>query len=374
MNRRIQAIAALWLGLAGSVHGAPADWMLGPFQRPDNAAPILRANPGSVFDCPMRKRPVYWESTHTFNPASVVKDGKVYVIYRAEDDNGGGIGGYTSRLGLASSDDGIHFKTEPAPVLFPAEDDQKANEWEGGCEDPRCVETEDGGYALFYTQYHRLPTGPRSTGLGMAISKDLVHWTKLGPVTGRDENGKTVAPSKSASLVSAVRAGRVVATKINGLYWLYYGEGTIHLLSSPDLRHWTPVPGFAVAPRPGKFDSLLAECGPPALLTADGIVLLYNGKNAGGGKGDPAFKQGVYTDGQILFDAGDPTHLLAHPEQPFFHPELPWEITGQYGEGTTFIEGLTFFKNRWFLYYGCADSFVGVAIADAKPAELNPAR
>ena len=85
----------------------------------------------------------------------MVKDDKIYVLYRAEDDTGNHIGGYTSRLGLASSSDGIHFDREPAPVFFPANDDQKDREWEGGCEDPRCVETQDGQYALFYTQYFR---------------------------------------------------------------------------------------------------------------------------------------------------------------------------------------------------------------------------
>ena len=42
----------------------------------------------------MCKAPVRWQATHTFNPAAVVKDGKVYVLYRAEDDSGSGIGGY----------------------------------------------------------------------------------------------------------------------------------------------------------------------------------------------------------------------------------------------------------------------------------------
>jgi hypothetical protein len=42
-----------------------------------------------------------------------------------------------------------------------------------------------------------------------------------------------------------------------------------------------------MAPRPGRFDSFLVEAGLPAALTRDGIVLLYNGRNAATG-GDPA--------------------------------------------------------------------------------------
>ena len=63
------------------------------------------------------------------------------------------------------------------------------------------------------------------------------------------------------------------------------------------------------------------------------------------------------------FDSGGLTEIgpLA---LPFIQPALPWEKTGQYAAGTTFIEGLVLFRGKWFLCYGCADSFVGVAICD----------
>ena len=64
-----------------------------------------------------------------------------------------------------------------------------------------------------------------------------------------------------------------------------------------------------------------------------------------------------------MFAADDATKLLARREKPFFKPELPFEKTGQYAAGTTFVEGLVFFLNKWILYYGCADSAVGVASA-----------
>ena len=136
MTRRLMNTLA-FLASALSLHAQEPGWQMGPFQRPADAQPIIKPDPGLVFDCPMRKEPVRWQATHTFNPAAVVKDGKVYVLYRAEDDHGGGIGGYTSRLGLAVSDDGVHFEKMPTPVLYPAEDEQKGREWEGGCEDPR---------------------------------------------------------------------------------------------------------------------------------------------------------------------------------------------------------------------------------------------
>jgi beta-1,2-mannosidase len=313
----------------------------------------------------MRGNSVHWESSHTFNPAAVVKDGKVWVIYRAEDDSGQGIGGYTSRLGLASSSDGIHFQPRRTLILFPGDDSEKSREWEGGCEDPRCVETEGGTYVLFYTQYARSADSAQ-TDLGMATSRDLIHWQKTGPVQGLRPDGSFVTPSKSASLVTEVKHGRLMAAKIAGKYWLYYGEGAIHLLSSPDLKSWTEAPGLSIAARAHRFDSSLAECGPPAVLTRQGIVLIYNGRNTEDDSRDPSLPGGTYCGGEVLLDSKDPSKVLARSDTPFFKPELPWERTGQYSAGTTFLEGLVLFHHKWFLYYGAADTYVGVAVADSK--------
>jgi predicted GH43/DUF377 family glycosyl hydrolase len=147
---------------------------------------------------------------------------------------------------------------------------------------------------------------------------------------------------------------------------VYWGEKIVHLAWSPDLIHWTPVmdeQGHALAllgPRPGLFDSGFPEVGPPAVLTSKGIVLIYNAKNALQ-HGAPGVGGGAYSDEQALFAANDPAKLLARAKTPFFKPERPFEKSGQYGAGTTFAEGLVYFHHHWFMYYGCADSRVGVA-------------
>jgi predicted GH43/DUF377 family glycosyl hydrolase len=334
------------------------DWAIGPFTRPADAQPVIKPDTNSVFDCPMRKAPVHWEAMHTFNPAAVVKDGKVYVLYRAEDDSSkggkGGIGAFTSRLGLAVSDDGIHFVKEPKPVFYPAEDDQKDNEWYGGCEDPRLAQGPDGTYYLTYTMYARdIPT--KGIRLGIATSKDLHNWTK---------HGFAGIGKKSAAIVQEIKDGHLVAAKINGKYWMYVGTSFVSLASSDDLIHWGNGKKVMTT-RKGFADSGLDEVGPLALLTDKGIILFYNGmNNAPNKRGDPQLSAGVYTGMQALFDAKDPSKLIARMDHPYIKPELPWEKSGQYKQGTTFTEGLALFKNQWFLYYGCADTFVGVAMAD----------
>jgi beta-1,2-mannosidase len=346
-----------------------AEWMLGPFARPADAQPVISARPASVFTDPITGAPVHWEALHTFNPAAVVRDGKIQVLYRSEDDSGAmQIGMHTSRLGLAVSEDGVHFDREAAPVFYPAKDSQQAREWPGGTEDPRLVESPDGGYVLTYTQWNR-----ETYRVGIATSPDLHTWTKHGPAFGMARYGGL--KYKSAGIVTeCVTKARCIAAKIDGHYWMYWGEGEIHLATSDDLIHWSPLEGADHQPRvlmrarARRFDSGLPEVGPPPVLTKAGIVLLYNGKNAEGAGRDPALAAGAYAVGQALFSARNPAKLISRTNKPFFEPQLPWEKSGQYAAGTTFAEGLVWFQNHWVLYYGCADSRVGVAMSPVSSA------
>lgn len=320
----------------------------------------MQPRPESVFVCPIRKAPVHWEALHTFNPAAIVRAGKVYLLYRAEDDTGEmAIGGHTSRIGLAESADGIHFSRHPEPVLYPANDDQKDREWPGGCEDPRIVESPDGTYVMTYTQWNRT-----TYDAAIATSPDLVNWTKHRPMLARALGGKYKdLQYKSAAIVTKLENGRLIAAKIGGAFWMYWGEGRIHLARSGNLIDWEAIEDRqgglldVLGPRPGKFDSSFPEAGPPPVLGRAGIVVIYNGKNST----DPDLPKDTYAAGEALFAAGDPRKLIERLDQPFFQPAMAFERSGQYTAGTTFTEGLVFFHDRWFLYYGCADSLVGVA-------------
>src|SRR3979411_2977605 len=71
-------------------------WQIGPFTRPASGNPVIAPRPDSTFIDPILRSPVHWEVLHTFNPAAIVRDGKIFVLYRAEDDSGAmEIGGHT---------------------------------------------------------------------------------------------------------------------------------------------------------------------------------------------------------------------------------------------------------------------------------------
>ena len=294
-----------------------------------------------------------------------VLNGRVVLLYRAEDNSATGIGQRTSRIGYASSDDGLHFERHGAPVLYPNPSDSQAEfECPGGCEDPRVAMTEDGTYVMFYTQWNR-----KVARLAVATSRDLIHWIKHGSVFAQAYGGRFKDNfSKSASIVTKMKGGKQVIAKINGKYWLYWGETFVNVATSDDLVNWTPMLDAegnllrVMEPREGYFDSHLTECGPPAILTKKGILLIYNGKNLPGDKGDSRYTANAYCAGQALFDAKNPARFKDRLDEPFFIPETDFEKSGQYPAGTVFVEGLVPFKGAWYLYYGCADSRVSVAV------------
>ncbi len=152
------------------------DWAWTDFQRPEGINPIISPDSTTRFYCPITKDSVDWESNDTFNPAATIYDGKIVVLYRAEDKSGQGIGGRTSRLGYAWSEDGLHFQRKSIPAFYPDNDSQKELEWPGGCEDPRLAVTEDGMYVMFYTQWNRkqAPLLPGNVALLLPKSRSIV--------------------------------------------------------------------------------------------------------------------------------------------------------------------------------------------------------
>jgi predicted GH43/DUF377 family glycosyl hydrolase len=333
------------------------DWALFPFVKVDSVNPILTSNASTVFKCPVWKHDVHWEAHDVYNPSAIVRNDKIYLVYRAEDTVKAVTG--TSRLGLAESTDGIHFTRLPQPVFYPDEDFMKKYEWMGGCEDPRIVEDSTGTYVMTYTAYDG-----NIARLCIASSKDLLHWQKHGLVFGDDKYKDSW--SKSGAIVCEKKNGKLIAVKINGKYWMYYGEG-IMLATSDDLIHWKmledekgqPLTVIHKRADTSLFDNGLVEAGPPPILTKHGILVIYNGaRKKTSGEGIE-----MYSGGQALMDKNDPSKMLSQLNVPFIYPEKDYELAGLVNK-VTFSEGLVFFKGKWFLYYGTADSKIAVAVCE----------
>src|SRR3989344_8035289 len=81
-----------------------------------------------------------WENMLVFNPAVVVSKDIVYLLYRAQGKNEP-----TSRFGLSTSHDGIHFERRENPIYFTRE--EKFRKF--GVEDPRIVQINDMFFITF---------------------------------------------------------------------------------------------------------------------------------------------------------------------------------------------------------------------------------
>jgi len=361
------------------VSSAPA-WQIGPFSR---RGEVLRQQPDLRFTCPLLSTSVAWAAKDVFNPAAVVRDDQVHLLFRAED----AVGPYngTSRVGLAVSDDGIRFEVVAEPVLYPEPDVWQPWEWPGGCEDPRLVESPDGGYVCLYTAFDG-----KASCLFVATSDDLVHWQKHGPAFAGGRYARRW--SKSGAIVTETTDGRLKAAQLGDHYLMYWGEGTCFAATSADLVRWTPVefdagadryvsykalgapgswdvhrvPGTKALrpllfPRPGRFDSLLVEPGPPAVRTHDGIVLIYNGAEVTRSEDGTSINV-RYQPGQALFDPSDPVSPIARAESPFLRCDESGALQGQV-DNVCFGQGLVLFRDSWYLYYGMADSRIGCSTA-----------
>lgn len=296
-------------------------WELGPFAKhPGN--PIIAPE-----DVPLAR--------NVLNPSAWSDGDGVTLFLRVQDE------GMTSRIHVARSADGVSFDIDPNPILEPTED----YELPGGCEDPR-VAVVDGTAYMTYTGYSG-EGDAAAARMCLATTDDVSGWRgweKHGPVFGdmsEADDGRVW-----------YKAGQVCPERVDGRLWMYWGEKGVRVASSEDGILWEQEPGGpAAAMRPGMFDSDIAEVGTVARVPG-GLLLVYNGADA----------SGAYRSGQMLWNAADPRELLERSDRPFLEPDEPLEDEGEVDD-VVFSEGLARLGGEWLLYFGMADSRVGVAMA-----------
>ena len=150
---------------------------------------------------------------------------------------------------------------------------------------------------------------------------------------------------------------------------MYFGDTQLFMASSEDLIKWEAAineeSGDLISvlhPRKDFFDSRLVKPGPYTLYNEKGIILIYNAINVANFN-DPSLPKFTYAAGQALFDKSAPFKLIDRMSSYFIYPDKDYEKVGEVNE-VCFDEGLVFFNQKWFLYYGTADSKIAVAIYD----------
>ncbi len=309
-----------------------------------------------------------WENFCVLNPAVCFdeKTNKFVMLYRA----GGDDIRHKIRLGLATSDDGIHFERRSDEPVFDADD----YEPDGGCiEDPRIV-CIDGRYFITYAARAFAPgrywlpdkqfKAERGTWLVkqpecspqfikvnhtvtyLAYTDDFVTYKKLGRITDSrlDDRDVVLFPRKING--KFVRISRPEVNDEKAM-WIAYSD---------DIVEWGK--GEVLYRGTESWEGTRIGAGCPPVETDKGWLLIYHGV-------DPV--SGIYRVGVMLLDKDNPSKILARTRRFVMEPELGYETSGLYN-GCVFPTGVVERDGTLYIYYGCADKFV--ALATVKTADL----
>lgn len=155
----------------------------------------------------------------------------------------------------------------------------------------------------------------------MAVSKDFIHWEKKGKIL--------------PDWPMASKSGAIVPEKINGKYYMYFGDSDIFIATSENLIDWEPEIKPVLNRRFRKkdngeryFDSLLVEPGPTPIITEQGISLIYNRAN---------FSK-EYATGEVLFSLEDPRIVLKRTDMQVLEVDNILEEKGEVNN-VVFSEG-----------------------------------
>jgi predicted GH43/DUF377 family glycosyl hydrolase len=293
--------------------------------------------------------PLWWESVAVFNPG-VVQDaeGIIHLLYRATGRDG------ISRLGYAQTRDGVTIKARSREPVFEPE---FGNELETfGVEDPRIVFL-DGTYYVTYTaasQYRiddphpelvppqEQPWGagePWRVRISLALTKDFRSFTRHGVILPDVDN----------------KDGVLFPERVDGQYVLLHRlPPDIWIAYSTDLRDWRGHRAV-LRTRPAYWDEQKLGAGAPPLCIDEGWLLLYHGSD----------HHNVYRAGFVLLDGRDPSRVLGRSEAPALEPLEPYEVGGRVPR-VVFPTGVVRRGDTILMYYGAADTVVGVARASLK--------
>jgi predicted GH43/DUF377 family glycosyl hydrolase len=288
-----------------------------------SANPILRAA-----DLP-------YAANSVFNPGATAVGDETLLLVRIEDLRG------ISHLHVARSADGEHdWRFDPEPLLQAEVDRDPEETW--GCEDPRLTWIpERGEWAIAYTAYSR-----RGPLVSLAMTPDFKTVERLGPVMPPEDKDAALFPIRFGGRWAMIHRPSPLR-----------GGAHIWLSWSPDLRHWGDHKLLLEAHEGAWWDAGKIGLGPPPLETPEGWLLMYHGvKMTADGP--------IYRAGLALLDLEDPGIVRRRVDEWVFAPEAPYELTGDVGRvvfpcGWVHDES----NDRLRLYYGAADSVIGLATA-----------
>jgi len=291
--------------------------------------PIIEPNPENE-----------WESKYTLNPTAIYDDGKVHILYRAQNQND------TSVVGYAVSRDGLHIDEKyQAPIYVPREDFEiRLEPGNSGCEDARITRLGDMMY-MCYTAYNgEDPAYVALTSISVQDFRER-RWDQW-------KRPKIISPMDRYDKNSCV-----VSEKIQGKFAIFHRMDHkiwIDYVDDIEFKDEMPLQGKVLMEvREGKWDSEKVGIAGPPIRIDEGWLLIYHALSKHDGK---------YRLGAVLLDenCGEVLHRL---DYPILEPEAEYENSGL-RPGTVFSCGAVVLGKTLYVYYGGADQVVCVATVE----------
>ncbi|MDE3057777.1 MAG: glycoside hydrolase family 130 protein [Bacteroidota bacterium] len=280
-----------------------------------------------------------------FNPGAAMLDGKYILLLRVQNR------GRETYLLKAESSNGVDFIVENSVVVFRGIESVK--EKIHHVYDARVTKL-DGRYYIMFAM--DLENGCR---LGLAVTEDFQDYRFLGIVSDDDNRNGVLFPEKiNGKYVRFDRPNKVQLTEgpVSG--------NTIVMSESDDLLHWKAVKPV-MSGRFHYWDELIGS-GPPPAKTHEGWLHLYHGVAT------HFASSNIYQAGVSLHELSDPSHVLFRGRYNILEPRELYELTGQvpnvvFPSGMIVeqfdADGFALPGSRVLVYYGAADTVVGLATA-----------
>lgn len=270
-----------------------------------------------------------------FNSAVLPYEGGFVGVFRGEQRDG------IPHIYFGKSSDALHWEFDTEKIRFT---DENGNPFQPiYAYDPRLVKVEDTYYAIWCQDMY-------GAAIGMAKTKDFKTFTRL-------EN----------PFLPFNRNAVLFPRKINGNYVMlsrpcdngHTAFGDIFISESKDLEFWGRH-RHVMGKSENWWESLKIGGGAAPIETDRGWLLFYHGVvNTCNGY--------VYSVGAAILDINEPSKVLHRCSNYVLTPEEWYEERG-------FVPNVCFpcatlqdsESGRITLYYGCADSYVGVAYTTAR--------
>jgi len=280
-------------------------------------------------------KPEQWPYTvnAVFNPgATIGPDGETVLLVRVEDRSG------ISHLSAARSLDGVSdWIIDSKPSLEPQ---AERHEETSGIEDPRITKI---GSEYFIAHTAVSKSGPL---VALSATDDFLSFRRVAVVSPPENKDAALFPELFDGRYAIIHRPVFTGERAEAHMWISF---------SPDLRHWGDHQVLMKSRDLWRWDGLKIGLGPPPLKTASGWLVLFHGVKA-------TAAGALYRVGIALLDLSDPTRVLARTDEWVFGPEAHYERTGDV-PGVVFPCGWVEHDDEVSLYYGAADTYVGLATA-----------